>query len=350
MSEQEIAGEPFTVAFDANGLVPVVAQDAESGEVLLVAFMNTAALERTLAEGILVLWSRSRGALWRKGEQSGNVLRVRELRVNCEGNSLLARVTLDGAGACHEGYRSCYYRRLEASPDGALRATIVAPRVFDPAVVYATPSQHGEESADTHDASSSRGPFPPALPSPGGGGAGGGVVRGLGPDAAIERDARALYATYERLRGADLIPSSNTSKLLHAPDRAATVAFALQRAREELGELRGVLDGTHSHAGGSEDVILEASQVGYWTMLVAITAGHPYDAWRPHVAWLAGWHGVQTLPGASASATELAECVALLIAAGAICRSSGIHPARVVAADLTAMRAKRPTSQEAPEN
>jgi phosphoribosyl-AMP cyclohydrolase len=331
MTTMTATQQPFTLRFDASGLVPVVAQDAESGEVLLLAYMNAAALERTLAEGILVLWSRSRGALWRKGEQSGNMLRVRELRVNCEGNSLLARVTLEGVGACHEGYRSCYFRRLDAHPDGALTATVIAPRVFDPAAVYGNPAAAAQDNSATHSPTSPHGPFPARE---------GG--RGLGPDAELERDARELYAAYERLRDAEQVPDSNTAKLLHAPDRAATVAFALARARQELGELRGVLDGTHTHAGGGgDDVILEASQVGYWTMLAVIAAGHPYDAWKPHVAWLAGWEDVQTPPSTSAVESDLAECVALLIAAGALCRAAGVHPARVVAADLAAMREKR---------
>ncbi len=356
MSEHKIAGESFSMVFDAAGLVPVVAQDAATSEVLLVAYMNAEALARTLAEGILVLWSRSRGRLWRKGEQSGHVLRVQELRVNCEGNSLLARVALEGPGACHEGYRSCYYRRLEADSDGTLRATVVESRVFDPATAYATPSLatprlvEGESASPS--LSSPRGPFPihppagetdlasrslslprgPFPPREGGG--------GLGEDATLARDARELYAAYERLRDANEIPGSDTSKLLHVQDRAATLAFALQRARAELDELRGVLDGTHAHAGGSADVILEASQVGYWTTLAAVAVGHPYDAWRPHAAWLAGWHDVQTPPTTSAVAAELAECASLLIAAGAICRMAGVHPAQVVAADLAAMRAR----------
>jgi len=338
MTTMTASQQPFTLTYDAAGLVPVIAQDEVSGEVLLVAYMNAEALQRTLAEGVLVLWSRSRGRLWRKGEQSGHTLRVRELRVNCEGNSLLARVALEGPGACHEGYRSCYFRRLDANPDGTLRATVVAPRVFDPATVYRTPSaapsRAGDGTDDTRDSTLHCDPFPPRE---------GG--RGLGPDAALQRDARELYATYERLRDADEIPRSNTSKLLHTADRAATVALALERARQELDELRGVLDGTHAHEGGVEDVILEASQVGYWTTLAAVAAGHPYDAWQPHAAWLAGWHDVQSPPTTSAVAAELAECAALVIAAGALCRTAGVHPAEVVAADLAAMRKKHPSTE-----
>jgi len=348
VSEHEIAGESFTLVFDAAGLVPVVAQDEASGEVLLVAYMNAEALQRTLAEGILVLWSRSRGTLWRKGEQSGHVLRVRELRVNCEGNSLLARVALEGPGACHEGYRSCYYRRLEADSDSALRATVVEPRVFDPATAYATPPPAPPQHVSGSAADTANRPQPgvgarPASP---------GLAQAQDDrlDAALQRDARELYAAYERLRDADELHGSNTSKLLHAADRAATTALALERARQELDELRGVLDGTHAHTGGSADVILEASQVGYWATLAAVAARHPYDAWHPHAAWLAGWHDVQTPPATSAVTAELAECVALLIAAGAMCRAAGIHPAQVVAADLASMRAKYPDHSSPVDN
>jgi hypothetical protein len=87
-------------------------------------------------------------------------------------------------------------------------------------------------------------------------------------------------------------------------------------------------------------VILEASQVGYWTTLAAVAAGHPYDAWRPHTAWLAGWRDVQTPPATNPVSAELTECRALLIASGAACRAAGVHPAQVIAADLADMRAK----------
>jgi phosphoribosyl-AMP cyclohydrolase len=131
-----VGSMPFSVTFDDAGLVPVVAQEENTGAVLLLAWMNAEALARTLAEGVLVFWSRSRQSLWRKGEQSGNTLRLRELRVNCEGNSLLALVELEGAAACHEGYRSCYFRRLDPAPGGALTAQVIAARQFDPEAVY----------------------------------------------------------------------------------------------------------------------------------------------------------------------------------------------------------------------
>jgi len=115
-----------------DGLLPAVVQDAKSGEVLMVGFMNAEAYGATLESGEVTFFSRSRGKLWRKGEQSGHRLLVRELRVDCDADTLLVRVEALGPGVCHEGYRSCFYRRIE--PDGS--AAVVAERVFDPAAVY----------------------------------------------------------------------------------------------------------------------------------------------------------------------------------------------------------------------
>ena len=115
-----------------GGLVPAVVQDAATGEVLMLGFMNAEALRATLETGAVTFYSRSRGRLWRKGEQSGHVLRLRELRVDCDADAILARVEAVGPGVCHEGYRSCFFRRLGA--DGG--ATVVAERTFDPACVY----------------------------------------------------------------------------------------------------------------------------------------------------------------------------------------------------------------------
>ena len=114
-----------------DGLVPAVAQDWETGEVLMVAFMNSEAWELTLSTGLMHYWSRSRGALWKKGESSGNVQEVRELRVDCDGDSVLAKVRQIGGAACHTGYRSCFHRVVEG---GAVRLDGV--KVFDPAEKY----------------------------------------------------------------------------------------------------------------------------------------------------------------------------------------------------------------------
>ena len=114
-----------------DGLLPVVIQDAGSGEVLMLGFMNAEAYAATQASGEVTFFSRSRNKLWRKGEQSGHVLRVREIRVDCDVDALLIRVEALGPGVCHEGYRSCFFRRLSG---GA--AEVVEKRAFDPDAVY----------------------------------------------------------------------------------------------------------------------------------------------------------------------------------------------------------------------
>ncbi len=101
-----------TLRFDERGLIPVIVQDAESGEVLTLAYMNAEALQRTLESGETHFWSRSRQTLWHKGETSGNVQRVVEVRYDCDGDALLVRVRPAGP-ACHTGNFSCFYRRLE---------------------------------------------------------------------------------------------------------------------------------------------------------------------------------------------------------------------------------------------
>jgi phosphoribosyl-AMP cyclohydrolase len=118
------------LAFDADGLIPVIAQDGGSGTVLMLAWMNRAALDETLATGRVCYYSRSRAALWRKGEQSGNVQRLIELRIDCDGDALLLRVEQQGP-ACHTGRRSCFY--LHA--DGA-QAVIGSAPARDPRDMY----------------------------------------------------------------------------------------------------------------------------------------------------------------------------------------------------------------------
>ena len=106
------AGWIDEVAWNRDGLVPVVAQDAASGEVLMVAWMTREALERTVATGEATYWSRSRGTLWRKGETSGHTQRVVEVRLDCDGDTVLLRVESAGGVACHTGRRRCFFRLL----------------------------------------------------------------------------------------------------------------------------------------------------------------------------------------------------------------------------------------------
>jgi len=100
------------LAFDERGLIPVIAQDAENGEVLMLAWANREALERTLEERRMVYWSRSRRELWRKGDTSGHVQHLEELRVDCDADVVLARIHQEGP-ACHTGERSCFFRGLK---------------------------------------------------------------------------------------------------------------------------------------------------------------------------------------------------------------------------------------------
>ena len=119
--------------FEKSPLIPVIAQDAATGDVLMLAYMNQAAWEETLKTGRVCYYSRSRDKLWRKGEESGNVQHVREIYFDCDADTLLIKVEQVGGAACHEGYRSCFFRRIDpASRDVA----VVGERVFDPAAVY----------------------------------------------------------------------------------------------------------------------------------------------------------------------------------------------------------------------
>jgi phosphoribosyl-AMP cyclohydrolase len=115
----------------AGGLVSVIAQDADSGEVLMLAWMNREAYEETLRTRRACYFSRSRGRLWRKGEESGNVQEVREVYLDCDADTILLKVHQTGGAACHEGYSSCFFRRVAS--DGL---QVIAPRVFDPKQVY----------------------------------------------------------------------------------------------------------------------------------------------------------------------------------------------------------------------
>ena len=125
--------ESLNIDFEkAGGLVPAIIQDHRCGDVLMLGFMNSASLAETQRSGEVVFFSRSRNKLWKKGESSGHVLKVREVRVDCDADALLIRVEPVGPGVCHEGYRSCFFRKLDA--DGSTE--IVSQRMFDPAAVY----------------------------------------------------------------------------------------------------------------------------------------------------------------------------------------------------------------------
>ena len=121
------------IAFEkSGGLVPAIIQDGRTGQILMLGFMNADALAETRRTGEAVFFSRSRNRLWKKGESSGHVLRVLEIRIDCDADALLLRVKPLGPGVCHEGYRSCFFRQIEEN--GNVR--MIEQRTFDPAKVY----------------------------------------------------------------------------------------------------------------------------------------------------------------------------------------------------------------------
>jgi phosphoribosyl-AMP cyclohydrolase len=131
--EINFGGKDVEIAFaKAGGLVAAIVQDARSGDVLMLGYMNEEALEETRRTGEVVFFSRSRNRRWKKGESSGHVLKVRELRVDCDADALLVRVEPIGPGVCHEGYAGCFFRRMES--DGS--AKVIEERTFSPEQVY----------------------------------------------------------------------------------------------------------------------------------------------------------------------------------------------------------------------
>jgi phosphoribosyl-AMP cyclohydrolase len=115
-----------------GGLIPAIVQDDRTGDVLMLGFMNEEALAETRRTGEVVFFSRSRNRLWKKGESSGHILKLRDIRVDCDADALLVRVEPAGPGVCHEGYRTCFFRRIE--DDGSGR--VVEKRSFEPGLVY----------------------------------------------------------------------------------------------------------------------------------------------------------------------------------------------------------------------
>jgi phosphoribosyl-AMP cyclohydrolase len=122
----------MTIDFDkAGGLVPAVAQDADTGEVLMLAWMNKGAYEETVRTKRACYFSRSRNRLWRKGEESGHVQEVKEVFVDCDADTILLKVHQIGGAACHEGYKSCFFRKVDGD-----QLRVIAEKVFDPKAVY----------------------------------------------------------------------------------------------------------------------------------------------------------------------------------------------------------------------
>ncbi len=249
--------------FDRQGLIPAIIQDATSGDVLMVAFMNDEALQRTRETGQTHFFSRSRNKIWHKGEQSGNVQEVRDIFINCEESSLLIRVIQHGDAACHEGYHSCYYRRLQ--PDDSYET--VAERIFDPVIVY-----HTEKEAPVN----SKQDLPIA-----------GEYISDEMRQKLEAELRQLYGVYLYLRDHDMSEESNTSRLLQERSQS----YLVSRLGDELQELAEVQTGEHVHSGRQLDTMLEGSQVGYWSFLIAAGFNVPYNDFVPHDSLLEGYEG-----------------------------------------------------------
>jgi phosphoribosyl-AMP cyclohydrolase len=310
----------MSLQFDREGLLPAVIQDDLTNEVLMVAFLNEEALRLTRETGYTHFYSRSRRTIWRKGEQSGHLQQVRAILVNCEENSLLIRVVQHGGAACHEGYRSCYYRRL--LPDGTYQ--VVAGRLFDPADVYRTePLVEEADSASAEEA----GPL----------------------EEQLAQLLRRLYAAYLYLRDHDLSEESHTSRLLQEHDKP----YLLGRLADELQELAGVQSGEHRHQDRQTDTVLEGSQVGYWLLLLAAGQQLGYEEFAPHSALLEGYR----TPGGEEQAMEMQQrCLQLLASEqreeiiaglrqgfaliGQACAAAGVNPLAPAAADLEQMRRK----------
>ena len=131
-SEAIEQGVEFKPKFDDNGLITAICQDAETGQILMVAYMNREALDLTIESGYGTYYSRSRGKLWKKGEESGHRQKVEQILVDCDQDCLILRVTVD-QGQCHVGYQSCFYRAVAGSDN---KLDFVAEKVYDPKEAY----------------------------------------------------------------------------------------------------------------------------------------------------------------------------------------------------------------------
>lgn len=293
LNELDYPDMPTDLHFDHDGLIPVIVQEDATNDVLMLAFMNEEALQRTLETGLVHFWSRSRQKLWQKGETSGHVQEVVSLHVNCEGNSLLLRVHQRGDAACHEGFHSCYFRQWTGIWE------INQPRLFDPAKVY------------------------PARDS-------------------LAEAFRRIYRAYEYLRDHDLEKISGTSRRLRRPDHP----WLRQRAAQELGELAGVLDGTHAHTSPADDTILEGRQVCYWLLMQAAAEHLTFEQIMPHIHLRAGFEAGKAVTEAAAELFALEERALLddlsagMYLVGGACQQQGVSLLALAEAELADLRQK----------
>ena len=126
-------GLSFQPKFDSNGLITAISQDAHTGQILMVAYMNAESLALTLQTGNAVFYSRSRKKLWKKGEESGHVQKIQQILVDCDQDCLVLQVTVD-QGQCHVGYQSCFYRAVQKGSNSTL--DLIAEKVYDPQKAY----------------------------------------------------------------------------------------------------------------------------------------------------------------------------------------------------------------------
>ncbi|MGD9710578.1 MAG: phosphoribosyl-AMP cyclohydrolase [Thermomicrobiales bacterium] len=286
----------LAIDFDRHPLIPAVIVDFTTGDVLMVAFMNEEAYRLTRETGRTHFWSRSRNALWKKGETSGHEQVVHRMSINCEDNALLIAVDQLGA-VCHTGHPTCFYRDIEENEE----LTVTTDRVFDPEIVY------------------------------------GGKLD----------STRLWYGALAWLKDQPLEDQSSTSRMLRTPD--APIAT---RVVDELRELAGVLDGSHVHRGITDDVMTEGSQSLYWLALAGIQQGYSWEDIRPDRALDSAEPGVapataSTLLLAAARNWEMAnwrtspdsihETISLVAQAA---RSSGIEPQALIEHDLEEMQSR----------
>lgn len=295
--------------FGDDGLVPVVIVEATTDQVLMIGFMNHEALTQTRKTRFVHFWSRSRQALWKKGESSGHLQQVREIRVNCDLNSLLIEVDQQGA-VCHDGYDTCYYRRLE--PDNTL--TITRDRRFDPRDIY------------------------PSSGVPGG----------------IATRTMEWWTAYQWLRDHNLEDVSGTSRRLRA-----SLDVHPRRLADELHELAGVMAGSHRHSTVAEDIRLEAGQVLYWSACAGVWQKFAWEAIRPDRALDVSGSDLpsgSTLASlltsrakeiaasdASPTAPLLHDTIGLI---GVVLHTHDIDPLELIEADISDLRSKPYFRQE----
>ncbi|MFP4643152.1 MAG: phosphoribosyl-AMP cyclohydrolase [Spirochaetales bacterium] len=147
LADRERPDGVFAPRFDEAGLLPVFVTDSVTGEALMQAWMNRVALERTMSTGVAHYFSRSRSRIWKKGEESGHIQLVHEVRIDCDQDALLLKVEQKGGAACHTGFRSCFYRALRMDESGRIGFTEPdSSRVFDPRQVY-SPNEHSRRDA-----------------------------------------------------------------------------------------------------------------------------------------------------------------------------------------------------------